>query len=120
VTSALPRRRDFNRFKGQPEQGQGVLQSSDSHKVAWGAYFAAKATCHQYDLVPEIMSRRLALWIAPPNPARVSPNSDGSFPSPRKRSRKSECFDEKIKVFCLESHSIMSTSQSKSLILPRD
>jgi hypothetical protein len=65
--------------KVSPEQIKQRLQSSDSRQVAWGAYFASKSDdALNDDLYLEIMSRRLALWIAPPHPPHVNQNSEES------------------------------------------
>src|SRR5882724_1150950 len=54
--------------KVSPEQIKEWLQGSDSHHVAWGAYFASKSDDFlNDDLYFMIMSRRLALWAAPAN-----------------------------------------------------
>src|SRR5260370_41945755 len=54
--------------KVSPEQIKEWLQSSDSRRVTWGAYFGGKSDDGvNDDLYFMIMSRRLALWIAPPN-----------------------------------------------------
>jgi hypothetical protein len=65
--------------KVSPEQIKEWLQSSDSLRIAWGAYFASKSDdALNDDLYLEIMSRRLALWIPPPYPPRVNQNSEES------------------------------------------
>ena len=106
--------------KASAVQVKEWLQSSDSRKVAWGAYFASKSDdVINNDLYLEIMSKRLALWIAPPNPAQVSPNSDGSFPlSAQAISQILNALIEKNQSVPASSLiPIMSTFPVKSLIL---
>jgi hypothetical protein len=106
--------------KVSPEQIKQWLQSSDSFKVSWGAYFASKSDdVINNDLYLEIMSRRLALWIAPPNPAQVHPNPDGSLPLPAQAISQilNALIEKNQSVPASSLIPIMSTFPVKSLIL---